>query len=70
MKYLLELQRPQRVVIERRQSGNAALALRVLRKLIAQCGDDGLVIVLKDGKEISYSELNDDAQARRRSLVD
>ena len=57
MTYTIELQRPAGV-LERRSTHRGHVAcLRALATAIRRCKSDGFVVLLRDGKEISYAQL-------------
>lgn len=55
--YTLEVQRPYGRVESRRSYIDHALLLRALQYACKRVSKDGFVVVLKNGKEISYDDL-------------
>ena len=55
--YTIELQRPAGVLEHRSVHQSHAECCRALVMAVKRCKSDGFVVVLKDGKEISYAEL-------------
>lgn len=61
MTYVLQLQRNRQLVRQSIKYVRAASAVKAMSLLIKQCGKDGMVVVLRDGKEISPRALRDAA---------
>lgn len=56
--WTLELQRPAGVLAQRVKRTDHRLALLVLARMIRSCRKDhGLVLVFKDGREITYAQM-------------
>ena len=59
--YRLELQKPQRVLVETVAHNSAGRAALSLTRLLRRCGTDGMVVVLRNGVEIAPQQLRDAA---------
>ena len=55
--YTIELQRPAGTLERRVTSQSRRHALDTMRQMIRACGDDGFVVVLRDGCEITYAAM-------------
>lgn len=55
--YTIELQRPAGTLERRVTSQSHRHALDAMRRMILACGNDGFVVVLRDGCEITYAAM-------------
>lgn len=61
--YIIQLQRDRRVVAQVGPTRSINVAGKGYRRLLRQCRNDGMALIIRDGVEISPRQLRDDERA-------